>query len=124
MSLRGRRSPDRSNLPLVKIASGESKNASQTATQCIDIIMMKSPSLQIGSFTFNWGSRTYVMGILNVTPDSFSGDGIIAKGDVVDVPLSSRRGIFSPLVRIFWMWAANRPDLALHLSMRMKKWNA
>jgi len=43
---------------------------------------MKSPSLQIGSFTFDWGSRTYVMGILNVTPDSFSGDGIIAKGDV------------------------------------------
>ena len=24
---------------------------------------------------FHWGSRTYVMGILNVTPDSFSGDG-------------------------------------------------
>ncbi len=44
---------------------------------------MKSPSLQIGSFTFNWGSRTYVMGILNVTPDSFSGDGIIAKGDSI-----------------------------------------
>lgn len=40
--------------------------------------------LQIGSFTFDWGSRTYVMGILNVTPDSFSGDGIIAKGDAVD----------------------------------------
>lgn len=44
---------------------------------------MKSPTLQIGSFTFQWGSRTYVMGILNVTPDSFSGDGIIAKGDAV-----------------------------------------
>jgi dihydropteroate synthase len=43
---------------------------------------MKSPSLRIGSFTFDWGSRTYVMGILNVTPDSFSGDGIIAKGDM------------------------------------------
>lgn len=26
---------------------------------------------------FNWGSRTYVMGILNVTPDSFSGDGFL-----------------------------------------------
>ena len=25
---------------------------------------------------FVWGSRTYVMGILNVTPDSFSGDGL------------------------------------------------
>jgi dihydropteroate synthase len=25
----------------------------------------------------DWGARTYVMGILNVTPDSFSGDGIL-----------------------------------------------
>jgi len=34
-------------------------------------------SLTIGKHTFNWGSRTYVMGILNVTPDSFSGDGLL-----------------------------------------------
>jgi len=33
-------------------------------------------SLQIGNHRFEWGSRTYVMGILNVTPDSFSGDGL------------------------------------------------
>lgn len=39
---------------------------------------MKSSSLQIGNHTFHWGSRTYVMGILNVTPDSFSGDGLLA----------------------------------------------
>jgi dihydropteroate synthase len=26
---------------------------------------------------FDWGSRTYIMGILNVTPDSFSGDGVM-----------------------------------------------
>src|ERR1041385_3612786 len=38
---------------------------------------MKFPSLQIGKYIFNWGSRTYVMGILNVTPDSFSGDGLL-----------------------------------------------
>ncbi len=25
---------------------------------------------------FDWGTRTYVMGVINVTPDSFSGDGI------------------------------------------------
>lgn len=25
---------------------------------------------------FEWGCRTYIMGVLNVTPDSFSGDGI------------------------------------------------
>ena len=29
---------------------------------------------------FTWGTRTYVMGILNVTFDSFSGDGLIAHG--------------------------------------------
>jgi dihydropteroate synthase len=43
--------------------------------------------LTIANHTFNWGARTYVMGILNVTPDSFSGDGIIAKGDAVQVSL-------------------------------------
>ena len=34
-------------------------------------------SLTVGPHTFEWGSRTYVMGILNVTPDSFSGDGVV-----------------------------------------------
>lgn len=32
----------------------------------------------IGGRTFRWGERTWVMGILNVTPDSFSGDGLLA----------------------------------------------
>jgi len=31
---------------------------------------------RIGEHDFHWGSRTYVMGIVNVTPDSFSGDGV------------------------------------------------
>jgi dihydropteroate synthase len=30
----------------------------------------------IGGRDFRWGVRTYVMGVVNVTPDSFSGDGI------------------------------------------------
>lgn len=34
-------------------------------------------SLNIGSQTLLWGERTYVMGILNITPDSFSGDGLL-----------------------------------------------
>src|SRR4030066_92761 len=29
-----------------------------------------------GKTTFHWGERTYVMGIINVSPDSFSGDGL------------------------------------------------
>ncbi len=34
--------------------------------------------LVIRNRTLEWGARTYVMGILNITPDSFSGDGLIA----------------------------------------------
>jgi dihydropteroate synthase len=34
-------------------------------------------ALRIGAREFRWGSRTYVMGIVNVTPDSFSGDGVM-----------------------------------------------
>src|ERR1700730_7814892 len=33
-------------------------------------------SARIGERDFIWGARTYVMGIVNVTPDSFSGDGV------------------------------------------------
>lgn len=38
-------------------------------------------SCQIGPTRFTWGERTYVMGIVNATPDSFSGDGLRAAGD-------------------------------------------
>jgi dihydropteroate synthase len=33
--------------------------------------------------TFKWGERTYIMGILNVTPDSFSGDGLLNRADMM-----------------------------------------
>ncbi len=32
------------------------------------------------SYPLPWGKRTFVMGILNLTPDSFSGDGLIRTG--------------------------------------------
>jgi dihydropteroate synthase len=31
-----------------------------------------------GQYRLEWGQRTYVMGIVNVTPDSFAGDGLLA----------------------------------------------
>lgn len=34
--------------------------------------------LILGEHVLEWGKRTYVMGILNITPDSFSGDGLLA----------------------------------------------
>jgi len=43
---------------------------------------MRTPSvaapapITIGGREFAWGTRTYVMGIINLTPDSFSGDGL------------------------------------------------
>lgn len=39
---------------------------------------------RIGPTTFRWGERTFVMGILNVTPDSFSGDGLLAVADPIE----------------------------------------
>ncbi len=34
-------------------------------------------SMTINGHNLVWGSRTYIMGILNLTPDSFSGDGLL-----------------------------------------------
>ena len=53
---------------------------------------MRSDSLQVGNHTFQWGSRTYVMGILNVTPDSFSGDGLLSS-----LPVKESEGDRVPL---------------------------
>ena len=39
--------------------------------------MLGSDRLTIGGHLFEWGKRTYLMGILNLTPDSFSGDGLL-----------------------------------------------
>ena len=42
---------------------------------------MISPSVtrnDVRGDRLRWGERTYVMGIINVTPDSFSGDGLLA----------------------------------------------
>jgi len=43
-----------------------------------------------------WGAKTYLMGIINITPDSFSGDGLAAKGrdigTIVKAALRRARG--------------------------------
>lgn len=39
----------------------------------------------------DWGKRTYVMGIINLTPDSFSGDGLLQQGDVAAAALEQAR---------------------------------
>ncbi len=65
--------------------------------------------MRIGQTTFAWGERTYVAGIINVTPDSFSGDGVIdpavaveqaermveAGADLLDIGAESTRPEFA-----------------------------
>jgi dihydropteroate synthase len=47
----------------------------------------------IGGRRFRWGERTHVMGIVNVTPDSFSGDGLLAAddGDAISAAVARAR---------------------------------
>ncbi len=47
--------------------------------------------LRLSDRTLTWGSRTYVMGILNVTPDSFSGDGLLQGEDPVAIAVQQAR---------------------------------
>ncbi len=42
-------------------------------------------------FPLEWGKRTYVMGILNITPDSFSGDGLLTQEDMLPSALAQAR---------------------------------
>ena len=51
----------------------------------------------VGERIFHWGRQTYVMGILNVTPDSFSGDGLLRSDDtsVVERAVAQARQMLS-----------------------------
>jgi dihydropteroate synthase len=47
--------------------------------------------LRIGGRELAWGRRTWVMGILNVTPDSFSGDGLLVAEDPIAAAVEQGR---------------------------------
>ena len=68
-------------------------------------------ALRLRGRTLPWGARTYVMGIVNVTPDSFSGDGdldvVVASAhaldqrdrgaDILDIGAESTRPGYRPI---------------------------
>ena len=56
-----------------------------------EMTMTKPTHLEIDGHKFLWGSRTYVMGIVNVTPDSFSGDGLIQGQNPVEAAVAQAR---------------------------------
>jgi len=56
------------------------------------------PATTIGPLRAVWGSRTHIMAVANLTPDSFSGDGLMASGgeatDILDrVELFARNAV-------------------------------
>ncbi len=73
--------------------------------------MTTSKITHCGKMEFRWGERTYIMGIVNVSPDSFSGDGVadieaavvqanrlVEEGaDILDIGGESTRPGFSPI---------------------------
>jgi len=54
---------------------------SQTNREAISHSYAPIPATTIGPLRVVWGSRTYVMAVANLTPDSFSGDGLMAPSD-------------------------------------------
>ena len=64
-----------------------------------------------------WGARTYVMGILNVTTDSFSGDGLATPGRdpgaIVEAALEQARGFVEAGAEVLDVGAeSSRPRIA------------
>lgn len=58
---------------------GESGPSWSPATDLVVRRRYHTPELVVRGRSFAWGMRTYIMAIINVTPDSFSGDG--TRGD-------------------------------------------
>jgi dihydropteroate synthase len=89
--------------------------------------------MKCGNTLFRWGERTYVMGVVNVSPDSFSGDGLAdAEGavararrlvdegaDIIDVGGESTRPASTPVSPIEEMRRVVPvvEELARHLSV-------
>jgi dihydropteroate synthase len=92
---------------------------------------------------FRWGERTYIMGVINVTPDSFSGDGLghdieaaVAQGkrfaaegaDILDVggestrPRSESVSVDEELRRVIPVIERLASEVPLPLSIDTYKW--
>ena len=63
----------------------------QNSRTAISFSYAPIPATLIGPLRVEWGSRTYIMAVANLTPDSFSGDGLMASAeptaDLLDLSL-------------------------------------
>lgn len=59
-------------------------SGSRTNREAISYSYAPIPATRIGPLSVVWGSRTYLMAVANLTPDSFSGDGLISSSRSTD----------------------------------------
>ncbi|HET7034933.1 MAG TPA: dihydropteroate synthase [Thermomicrobiaceae bacterium] len=104
--------------------------------------MSALPPTRCGARTLDWGRQTYVMAILNLTPDSFSGDGWLGReeealawarqaeqdgADLLDVGGESTRPGHQPVAadeemrRVVPLIAALAPRLSIPISIDTSK---
>ena len=100
--------------------------------------MTHPTSLTIRGHTFEWGTRTYLMGVLNVTPDSFSDGGefntpntalaqaqqlVAAGADIIDIGGQSTRpgavevSLEEELERVLSVLQLLRPEISVPISV-------
>lgn len=100
--------------------------------------MVVHNSLVIRDRTFEWGKRTYIMGVLNVTPDSFSDGGefnhpnaaleqaqrlVVAGADIIDIGGQSTRPgavevpVAEELERVLSVVQLLRPAISVPISV-------
>lgn len=103
---------------------------------------MKLPPTAWDRWQFDWGAKTYVMAIVNATPDSFSGDGVAgnceaavayamaaerAGADIIDIGAESTRPGHTPvpadveLARLLPVLTAVRQQVNLPISVDTSK---
>jgi dihydropteroate synthase/2-amino-4-hydroxy-6-hydroxymethyldihydropteridine diphosphokinase len=82
--------------PLADIAAGARDPISgQTISELLEGVDLSTVEKLSGEsstvrrpINFAWGVKTYVMGIVNLTPDSFSGDGLVVGDDFVELAVN------------------------------------
>ena len=67
------------------------------------MVLSLSPTIW-GNHRLDWGRWTHVMGIINVTPDSFSGDGLLENTD-----RRSRDEVIHDAVTLALQWVNEGP---------------
>ncbi len=115
----------------------------QPVLQYAVAIISKSPDIAMNKPRFDWGSRTFLMGIVNVSPDSFSGDGVETLSaaveqavrmaeegaDIIDVggestrPGSSAISLEDEMARVVPAIKAIRREIVLPLSVDTYKYD-